>query len=111
MKKEVVGCVHSLVGKKFLVQFEDGQKKEISSSSTVYLSSKEEVDMEEPISRLPQKEQGGLLTIVGYNEVGQTCMFGKGVYLSVFYCLCYIQDISTDMSEDQVSEESCMDLD
>ena len=56
MKKEVVVCVHSLVGKKkSLVQFEDGQKKEISSSSIVYLSSKEEVDMEEPISHLPPK--------------------------------------------------------
>ena len=32
-------------------------------------------------------------------------MFGKGVYLSVFYCLCYVTDISTDMSEDQVAEE------
>ena len=32
-------------------------------------------------------------------------MFGKGVYLSVFYCLCYVKDISTDIPEDQVSEE------
>ena len=53
IRKEVVGCVQSAVGKKkFLVLFEDGQKKEISSSSLVYLSSKEEVDMEEPISHL-----------------------------------------------------------
>ena len=37
-------------------------------------------------------------------------MFGKGVYLSVFYCLCYVKDISTDMWEDQVSEESCLNL-
>ena len=29
----------------------------------------------------------------------------KGMYLSVFYCLCYAIDISTDMSEDQVAEE------
>ena len=32
-------------------------------------------------------------------------MFGKGVYLSVFYCLCYVTDISTYMSEEQVAEE------
>ena len=32
-------------------------------------------------------------------------MFGKGMYLSVFYCLCYEMDISTDMLEGQVSEE------
>ena len=56
MRKEVVGCVQSLVGeKKFLVQFEYGQNKEISSYSLVYLSSKEEVVMEEPISHLPEK--------------------------------------------------------
>ena len=55
-RKELVGCVHSLVGKKkFLVQFEDGQKKDISSSALVFLSSKEEVEMYEPISHLPKK--------------------------------------------------------
>ena len=58
MRKEVVECVQSVVGKKkFLIQFEDGQKKEISSSSLVFLSSKEEVDMDEPISHLPEKNK------------------------------------------------------
>ena len=39
MSKEVMGCVQSVVGKKkFLVQLDDGQKKEISSSSLVFLS-------------------------------------------------------------------------
>ena len=39
MRKEVVGYVHSVVGqKKFLVPFEDGHKKEMSSSSLVFLS-------------------------------------------------------------------------
>ena len=37
-------------------------------------------------------------------------MFGKDVYLSLFYCLCYVKYISTDMSEDQVSEERYPDL-
>ena len=56
MKKEVVGCVQSVVGRKnFLVQFEDVQKKEIIFSSLVFLSLKEEVDMDEPISHLPEK--------------------------------------------------------
>ena len=32
-------------------------------------------------------------------------MFVKGVYLSIFYCLCYDTNIYTDMSEDQVAEE------
>ena len=39
--KEMVGCVHNLVvKKKCLVQFEDGQKIEISSCLILYLSSK-----------------------------------------------------------------------
>ena len=37
-------------------------------------------------------------------------MFGKGMYLSVFYCVCYEIYISTDMSEDQVLEERDLDL-
>ena len=37
-------------------------------------------------------------------------MFRKGMYLSIFYCLCYGMDISTDMSEGQVSEEGYTDL-
>ena len=54
MGKEVVGCVQSLVGKKkFPVLFEYGQKKEMGSSSIFYLSEKEEVKTEEPISHLP----------------------------------------------------------
>ena len=32
------------------------------------------------------------------------------MYLCVFYCLCYVKDISTDMSEDQMSEERDPDL-
>ena len=71
MNKDMVGCVHSVVGKnKLLIQFEDGQKKEIGSSLLVFLSSKEEVDMDEPISHLPEKEEGELLTINGDPEVG-----------------------------------------
>ena len=37
-------------------------------------------------------------------------MFGKGVYLSAFYFLCYEMDISIDMSEEHVSEEIYPDL-
>ena len=55
-RKEVVGCVHSVVGKnKFLILFEDGQKKEIGSCLLVYLSEKEEVEMEESITLFPEK--------------------------------------------------------
>ena len=37
-------------------------------------------------------------------------MFGKGVYLSLFYCLCYERGIYTYMLEEQVSEERHQDL-
>ena len=54
-----------MVGKnKFLLQFKDGKKKEISSYLLVFLSHKEEVDMDEAISHSPEKEQDELLTIV-----------------------------------------------
>ena len=93
-----MGCFHGVVGKKkFLVQFEDGQRKEISSSALVFLSSKEEVEMNEAISRSPEKEQDLLLTVVGDTEVGEPCIFGKGMYLSMFYFLFYVKDVSTDV--------------
>ena len=37
-------------------------------------------------------------------------MFGKGMDLSMFYCLCYFKDVSTYMLEEQVSEERDPDL-
>ena len=58
MRKDVVGCVQAVVGKKnFLVQFEDVKKKEMSSCSLLYLCSKDEVclEMDEPISYVPKK--------------------------------------------------------
>ena len=36
----------------------------------MFLSSKEEVEMDEPLSRSPEKEHGEFLTIVGDPEVG-----------------------------------------
>ena len=50
------------------------------------------------------------MAINGYPEVVEPCMFVKDMYLSVFYCLCYDMDLSTDMSEDQVDEERDPDL-
>ena len=37
----------------------------------MYLSEKEEVEMEESISHLPKKEEGALLTVNGDPEVGE----------------------------------------
>ena len=100
MMKEVVGCVHSVVGNnKFLVLFEHGQKKEMVSCSLVYLSEKEEVEMEELITLFPKIEEGVPLTINGDPPDGEPCMFVKGLYLSVFCCLCYYTNISTGAAD------------
>ena len=32
-------------------------------------------------------------------------MFERGMHLSLFYCLFYVKEISTDMFEEQASEE------
>ena len=53
--------------------------------------------MDEPISNLPPKKQYELLNIDGDPDVEETCMLERGVYFSVFYCLCYVKEISTDM--------------
>ena len=42
----------------------------MSYSLLVILSSKEEVDMDDTLSHLPEKEQSELFTINGYPEVG-----------------------------------------
>ena len=44
--------------------------------------------MNELLSHSPEKEKGELLTIDGDPDVGEPCMFGKGMYLYVFYCVC-----------------------
>ena len=69
----------------------------MSSSSLQFLYLKEEVEMDEPKSNLPKKEQGELLIIDGDPEVENPCMFEIGLYFSMFYCLCYVKEISTDM--------------
>ena len=37
-------------------------------------------------------------------------MFEISMYLYVFYCLCYVKEMSTDFLEEQVSEERDPDL-
>ena len=46
-RKDTVGFLQTVVWKKkFLIQFEDGQKKEMSSCSIFFKCSKEEVEMD-----------------------------------------------------------------
>ena len=86
-RKEVVGCVQAVIGNnKYLLQFKDRQKREMSSHSLSYVCSKEEVgqEVDEPISDLPPKEQGELLTIDGDPVVEEVSIFENFMYLSVF---------------------------
>ena len=58
MRKEVVGCVQYVVGGKyFLFQFKYVQKKNIGYSSLLFLSSKEEVEMDEPLLNYPKNNK------------------------------------------------------
>ena len=66
--------------------------------------------MEESITLFHEKEEGVPLTINGDTTDGEPCMFVKGMYFSVFYCLYYNNDIYTDITEDQVSEDRNFDL-
>ena len=67
--------------------------------------------MEESITLFPEIEEGEPLTINGDTTDGEPCMFVKGMYLSVFYCLCYDTDLNTDYLEEQMVEERYPDLD
>ena len=56
----MVGCVRAVVGKKkFIIQFEDGQKEEMNYVSLSYVCPTEEVclDIDEPISGLPKNNK------------------------------------------------------
>ena len=50
------------------------------------------------------------MTIDGDSVVEESPMFERGMHFSVFYCLCYVKEISTDMLEKKVSEERYTDL-
>ena len=55
----MMGYVHYVVGKNtFLVQFKDGQKKEMSYSSLVFLSLNEQVNMDDPLANLTHNYKG-----------------------------------------------------
>ena len=50
------------------------------------------------------------MTINGDPGDGEPCVFVKGMYLSVFYSLCYDTNICTDILEEQVGGEIYPDL-
>ena len=53
----------------------------------MYLKEKEEVEMEKSIIIFQEIEEGVPLTINGDPLYVEPCMFVKGMYLDVFYCL------------------------
>ena len=93
----MMGCVQAVLGnKKFVVQFENFQKREMSASSLSYVCEKEGVvkDVDKTISGLSKIEQVELLTI-NWNTVCEgDGTFLKGIILSMFYRLCFLGDIS-----------------
>ena len=94
--------VKAVVGnKKLLFNFEGGQKRDISASLISCLFSKDEVFQEVyyTIYGLPKILQGEILGINRNPFCEGDYMFEKGIYLSIFYCLCFIEDISVDMVE------------
>ena len=44
------------------------------------------------------------MTIDEEPDVEEPCMFVRVMYLYVFYCLCFVKDISMDILEEQVLE-------
>ena len=71
-----------------------------------YVCEKEEVGEEvyEALSDLPKIGQCGLLTIYGDPVCERDGTFVKRIYLSIFYCLCFVDAISVHIPEEQVME-------
>ena len=109
----VTGCVQAVVGKKnYVLQFEHRQKREMSASLLSYVCEKEEVgeEVDETIYDLPKIGKGELLTIDGGPVCEGDGMFKKVINLSIFYCLCFVEEISANISEKPVMEETDPDL-
>ena len=68
---------------------------------------KEEVGKkgDENISGLPKRENSELFTI-NWDTICEGCgTFGKVINLSIFYCLCFVEEISVNVVEKQEMEE------
>ena len=63
------------------------------SSSLAYVCSKEEVgqELDETIYDLPKRGKGELLTIDVDTVYKGDGTFEKVIYLSIFYCLCFLR--------------------
>ena len=82
-----MACLKDVVGKKKSpVQFEDGQKREMITSSLSYVCEKEEVgeEVDDTIYDLHKIGQGQLLATKGDNVCDGCGIFEKGIYLYIF---------------------------
>ena len=92
----MVRFLQPVVSKKnFALLFEDFHKKEMSPSSLSHVCEKEEVgeEVNETISTLQNILQSELLNINGNNFCKGYGTFGKGMYLYILYCLCFVEEI------------------
>ena len=76
----------------------------MSSCFLPYIYEKEDNGQEtdEAISDLPKIGQGEFLTIDRYPVCKEDNLFEKGIYMSIFYFLCFVEDISSNMAEKQM---------
>ena len=77
------------IGLGSVVKAKVGELERITREGRIRRMRREEVEMEELITLFPEIEEGVPLTINGDPPDGEPCIFVKGMYLSVFYCLCY----------------------
>ena len=67
-------------------------------------------EVDETTSDLPKSGKCELLNICEDPFCEGYGVFEKGVCLSIFYCLCFVEDISENIAEKQVTEETDLDL-
>ena len=85
-----------MLGKeKLLFQFKYVHKRDMITSLVPYVCSREDAgqEVDDTIYGLPQIGQGQLSTINGDPVVEVDVIFERGVYFSIFYCLCFLKDI------------------
>ena len=63
-------------------------------------------EVDEIIYYLPKRVQGELVTIYGDTVGKGYVMFEIVLYLSIFYCLCFLKYKSTGMVGEQVMEDT-----
>ena len=76
----------------------------MSASSLLYVYEKEDIgqEVDETISALPKSGHNELLTINGDPVCELYGTFGKGMHLSIYLYLCFVEEILPNISEEKV---------